>query len=104
MFFFKKHRVRAKDRKKTINVKETDWFVMKRMSEKVKVPMVQVFHDAMLVYSGFISGVDDQVKEKLIFERDTAIEEWRKDRELLKKYIEEFGEWEWQEDVNRKKK
>ena len=65
MLIFRRHFVRAKAKKKTMNISVKDWSLMKTLSKHLKVPMAQVFHDAILVYTGFVYGVDDQVKKEI---------------------------------------
>ena len=92
MFIFRRHRVRAKDRKKTMNISKEDWQLMKILSKKLNVPMVQVFHDAILVYTGFAYGADDQEAKQLEVEKNILMQEWAKDLIVLNYYKQQFGE------------
>ena len=102
MFIFRRHFVRAKAKKKTMNISEKDWLAVKLLSDKLKVPMVQVFHDAMLVYTGFVYGADDQEAKRLEVEKNILLQEWAKDLKLLKLYQQKFGEIELPEEITHK--
>ena len=99
MFIFRKHRVRATDKKKTMNISEEDWLAMKTLSDKLKVPMVQVFHDAMTVYTGFVYGADDQEAKILEAEKNYMMQGWAKDLLTLKYYQKQFGEIELTDEI-----
>ena len=92
MLNFKRHLVRAKDKKKTLNISEADWITMKALSNKLNVPLIQVQHDAIMVYSGFIFGVDHSIAEQLQGDINLITGEIIKCRRNLGIYIERFGE------------
>ena len=102
MFIFRRHFVRAKDKKRTMNISVKDWSLMKTLSKHLKVPMVQVFHDAILVYTGFVYGVDNQEAKRLEVEKNILMQEWAKDLAKLKYYKQKFGEIELPDELTHK--
>ncbi len=92
MFIFKKIKLRRKDTRKHIAVAWDDWINLKSLSKKQNKPMMQLIHDAITVFVGFIYGVDHATSLKLQKEVDLIGSEFKRSRDLLKVYIERFGE------------
>lgn len=75
-----------------MNITEVDWQTMKSLSAKLKVPMIQLNHDMITIYVGFIYGVDHANYVKLQRDLDLIATELKKCREKLQVYIERVGE------------
>ena len=92
MINFRRHLVRAKDKKKTLNISKADWITMKALSNKLNVPLIQVHHNAIMIYSGYIYGVDRSRAEQLQRYKNLLAGEIIKCRKEISMYIERFGE------------
>ena len=57
MVFFKKHGAKRQDIRKSLKLSDVDWRTMKVRCNKLQVPMVQLQHDMIMVYSDFIYGL-----------------------------------------------
>ena len=91
MFWFKKHKIRRKDPYKSIRMDKPDWQTMKALSSKLKVPMVQIQHDMIMIYSGFILGVEHEQEANKEHDMLLLTKEFIECKKKLDLYIERFG-------------
>jgi len=92
MFIFRKVRKGKRRAVRQVLVEKDDWITLKSLKSKLKKDIIDIEHDMIMVYSGFLYGVDHEAANKI--ERDLMLiaGELKKTRYTLSVYKQRFGE------------